>query len=145
LHLFELPSGNPGAAAAPRTAGPTRASWNRLWRKQLGGQVTGIDLRGPQGRVLAATSQGFLLAFDFQGRMLWSRLFPQGLRHLLPVGEEVLVCDNAGRVRFVSLSGEVRESFAMPGPCSIAAKGDADVYLVCGSVVRCFSGIRPGS
>ena len=145
LHLFELPPGNSGAAATPRAAGPTPASWNRLWRKQLGGQVTGIDLRGPQERLLAATSQGFLLAFDFQGRMLWSRLFPQGLRHLLPAGEEVLVCDNAGRVRFVSLSGEVRGSFPMPGPCSIAAKGDAEFYLVCGSVVRCFRGVRPGA
>ena len=103
--------------------------------KRLGGRVTGIHVADPGERVLAATSQGFLLCYDLEGNLIWHRLFEQGLAHLTPMQEGVLVVDDAGGLRWVGLDGPVKELGSLPGPCSFTAKVGDTVCLTSGSEV----------
>ena len=108
------------------------AGWKRRWMKRLGGRVTGIRFLGSDRRVIAGTSQGFLLGYDPDGNPVWHRLFEKGIRHLAPFGDETLVIDDTGNLRAVDASGNGRALGRMPGPCSIAESDSGRVLLACG-------------
>ncbi len=120
LHVFELDEGG---------------EWKRRWMKRLGGRVTGIRFAGSERRVIAGTSQGFLLCYDPDGNPIWHRLFEQGIRHLAPLGNETLVIDNQGKLSTVFATGNGRTLGRMPGPCSIAETDGAGVLVACGREV----------
>ena len=120
LHVFE--HGDGGA-------------WQRRWMKRLGGRVSGIRFVGTDRRVIAGTSQGFLLCYDPDGNPVWHRLFEKGIRHLAPFGDETLLVDDQGNLRIVDASGNARTLGGMPGPCSIAESDGAGVLLACGREV----------
>jgi outer membrane protein assembly factor BamB len=103
--------------------------------KRLGGRVTGIRFAGSERRVIAGTSQGFLLCYDPDGNPIWHRLFEQGIRHLAPLGNETLVIDNQGKLSTVFATGNGRTLGRMPGPCSIAETDGAGVLVACGREV----------
>ncbi len=109
--------------------------WERRWVKRLGGRVTGIRFPGTDRRVIAGTSQGFLLCYDPYGNPVWHRLFEQGIRHMAPFGDETLVIDDAGNLSAVDASGSGRTIGRMPGPCAIAETYGAGVLLTCGREV----------
>jgi len=134
LHLFELVPGRPGVnrTGAKDNLAEALPGWKRLWSKQLGGGVTGIQILGPKDRLIAVTSQGFVLCYDLNGKLLWNRLFAQGVEHLASLGSETVVCDGSGELSMVSLSGDVGTLFRMPGPCSIVLQTDTSIYLACG-------------
>ena len=119
LHLFELEAGG----------------WARRWLKRPGGQVTGIHISGADDRVVAGTSQGFLLCYDLEGERVWHRLSDRGVQHLAPMVGGVLVVDTAGGLRRVNLSGDVEDLGSLPGPCSLAAADDSGVTLASGSAI----------
>ncbi len=120
LHVFELDE---------------EGQWQRRWLKRLGGRVPGIRILGTGQRVIAGTSQGFLLCYDLDGNRIWRRLFDQGIRHLAPLGVETLVIDDQGQLSAVGASGSVRPLCALPAPCSIAEPDGAGVFLACGGEV----------
>ena len=99
--------------------------------KRLGGRVTGIRFAGSEHRVIAATSQGFLLCYDLEGNLVWHRLFERGISHLAPFGNETLVIDNQGKLSTVLASGKGRTLGRMPAPCSIVESHGAGAHLVC--------------
>lgn len=119
LHLFELEDDR----------------WVRRWLKRPGGQVTGICILEAEGRVLAGTSQGFLLCYDLAGEAVWHQMSDLGIQHLVPMGARVLVVDYSGGLRTVGVAGEVEELAPLPARCSLAAADDAGSYLVSGSEV----------
>jgi hypothetical protein len=119
LHLFEFDG----------------AGWERRWMKRLGGQVTGIHILGADDRVLAGTSQGFLLCYDLMGNHIWHRLYDKGIQHLVPMAESVLIVDVSGGLRTVRPSGDVEELESLPATCSFAAADDSGVTLASGSEV----------
>ena len=85
--------------------------------------------------MIAGTNQGFLLCYDLDGALRWSRLFDRGIRHLARLGDDTLVAAASGEVGRVGLSGDVRTECRMPGPCSIVEAGDTGVYLACEQAV----------
>lgn len=134
FHLFEHKQKN---VTDENLEGP----WERLWLKRLGGQVSGIEIFGPENRVIAGTTQGFLLCYDMEGKVLWSKLFDQGIQHVVRQGKDVLVVDRLGALMFVGLSGNVRPLPSLPGPCSIANGAETVIYFVCGTEVWFLQGI----
>ncbi|MBT6145836.1 MAG: PQQ-binding-like beta-propeller repeat protein [Gemmatimonadetes bacterium] len=111
------------------------STWERRWMKRLGGRVAGIHIAAGPERVLAATSQGFLLCYDLEGSLVWHRLFEQGIAHLTPMQDGVLVVDAAGGLSWAGLNGLMKEIGALPGPCSFTARAGAAVCLASGSQV----------
>ena len=111
------------------------ARWERRWLKRLGGQVTGIHVFGTDDRVLAATSQGFLLCYDLLGDLIWHRLLDQGIWHMVPIAEGVLVVDTSGGLTAVTASGSTADRGSLPAPCTFAAAGGSVIYLASGSEV----------
>ena len=109
--------------------------WERRWVKRPGGRVTGIHIAGKEDRVLAGTSQGFLLCYDLEGEPVWNLLFDQGIRHVVREENGVVVVDASGGLRRVSLLGDVEELGSLPGSCSFAGVSDAGVYFASGSGV----------
>lgn len=120
LHVFELDAGG---------------VWERHWVKRLGGRVTGIRFLGSDKRVIAGTSQGFLLCYDMEGNRIWRRLFEQGIRHVAPLGDETLVIDDQGNLSAAGTSGYVRSLGRLPAPCSIAEPDGENVLVACGSEI----------
>jgi hypothetical protein len=120
FHLFELE--NDG--------------WKRRWLKRPGGQVTGIHIFGAEDRIVAVTSQGFLLCYDLNGEPVWHRLFDQGIQHLAPMKDGLLTIDNAGGLLKVDLSGNIEELSPLPSTCSFTAVNDTVVYLASGSELQ---------
>ncbi len=119
LHLFELMDGQ----------------WQRRWLKRAGGQVTGIGIFAAEDRMIVATSQGFLLGYDMKGTQLWHLLFAQGLRHLVPIGNRVILVDDKGGVHLANLAGSVEKRGSLPKPCTLATAYDHGMYFSCGSEV----------
>ncbi len=119
LHLFELEDGQ----------------WQRRWLNLPGGQVNGIGIFAEEDHVLVATSQGFLLSYDLQGTMQWQLLFAHGLRHLVPIGNCVILVDDKGGLHMANLAGQVEKWGSLPRPCSFVIAYDHGVYFTCGAEV----------
>lgn len=113
--------------------------WRRLWLKRPGGAVTGIVIQGSANRMVAATSQGFLLGYDLTGAQQWHLLFDQGLKHLVKIGEKMIAIDSTGGLRIVTLGGQVEKQLSLPGPCSLVSATDDAIYFVCDTVVWRYS------
>ena len=124
LHLFEC-----------KNADSSKNNWTRLWCKRLGGEVTGIVVLGSQDRLVAGTSQGFLICYDLRGDVVWRKLFAQGIRHLALRGAEVLVSDNSVQLSLVTLSGSTRRLSTAVGVTSAMITTETGVYLVSGHTI----------
>jgi hypothetical protein len=111
--------------------------WQRNWLKRLGGEAAGICILATVDRVVAGTSQGFLLGYDLDGEQIWHRLFDQAIRHLVPTptGAEMMVVDASGGIRRVNHFGSMEKMAPLPAPCSIAAVNQAGVYFACNSEI----------
>ena len=107
-------------------------AWKRLWLKRLGGGVTGIQVLADQGRVVAGTSQAFLMGYDLAGNGLWTKLCPYSILDLVPFDEGVLVSDAAGGLMRVGPSGEELARCTMPAACSNLRACGAGVWFACG-------------
>ena len=124
MHLFEFQREEICSDAA--------GNWKRVWMKRLGGQVRGMRILASEGgRVLGGTSQGFLLCCDLRGEVLWHKLFERGLEHLVPYGDETLICDTGGELRAVSPLGDLRSLARLPGACTSATAAGEGVYFAC--------------
>jgi hypothetical protein len=125
MHLFEVERDEPRLNAA--------GNWKRRWMKRLGGQVKGMRIMASEGgRVLGGTSQGFLLCCNLRGDVLWHKLFERGLEHLIPYGDETLICDNGGEFWAVSPLGDLRPLGRLSGFCASASAAGEGVHIVCG-------------
>ena len=120
LHLFE-------SKDADCSRG--KPNWKEVWRKTLGGEVTGIVLDGLQDRLIAGTSQGFLLCYDLDGNPVWSKLFDKGIRHLAAAGGGVLVCDNSGRIRLADPAGNMCDYSDLAAPATCVVPVRDGVYM----------------
>ena len=121
LHLYEL----------DRDAG----EWRRSWLKRLGGQVTGIGLFAEHDRVVAGTSQAFLMGYDLAGNTLWTRLHAHPILAVAPFGADALVTDEAGGLVRVSPDGVERAACSLPHLCSILEPGAGTMYAASGDGV----------
>ena len=122
LHLYEL----------DRDAG----EWRRLWLKRLGGQVTGICLLANHDRVVAGTSQAFLMGYDLGGNTLWSRLHTHPILAVAPFGAGVLVTDEAGGMTRVGPDGIELATCSLPHPCAVLQLGADVAYAVSGESIQ---------
>jgi hypothetical protein len=118
LHLFELAAG-----------------WKELWQTRLGGQVTGIEVLGNQGRLIVGTSQGFLICYDLRANVIWRKMLAGGVRCLARRGADVLVADSLGQLHLVTLAGDVRRLSTDAGAISIMLETEAGVYMVAGTTI----------
>ncbi len=119
LHLYELKDNK----------------WERRWLKRPGGQVNDIQILATENRIIAATSQGFLLCYDLKGEPIWHRLFDQGIQHLAPMKECLLAIDNSGGLRKINLSGKIEDLASLPASCSCTATNSSNTYLTCDSKI----------
>ena len=109
--------------------------WKRLWLKQLGGQVTGIHLFAAQKRLVAGTSQAFLLGYDLEGARLWGKLCAHGIRDMAPFGEGVLISDDAGGLGHMNACGDELAACVLPEACSILQADEPGALLACGQTI----------
>jgi hypothetical protein len=124
LHLFKC-----------NNSDSSNSTWSRLWNKRLGGEVTGIVLLAREDRLVAGTSQGFLICYDLRGNVIWRRLLDRGIRHLAPHGAGILVSDNAGQIIRVTPAGRMRSIPTAVGATSMMVPTETGVYLVAGRAI----------
>ena len=132
LHLFRLAEMGAGGQS-PDGQSVVDNSWERQWMQRLGGSVTGIHIAGAHERVLVGTSQGFVLCYDLDGHLIWHRLLEQGVAHVTPLGDGVLVVDASGGLRRVNLEGVVEQMDPLPTTCSFAVSSTSTALLASGS------------
>lgn len=94
LHLYDLSGIGPGRP-------------EHLFEKRLGGTVTALVIDARRGLLVVGTSQGFVLGYELDGALRWSRLLAEGIVHLLPWDERFIAQQRSGQCCFVSADGEV--------------------------------------
>jgi len=134
LHLFDVDNLGLGLDEQEyhRQFGGNFGDKNRIWLKKLGGTVTGIHIFEHEPCVIAATSQGFVLCFEFHGRLLWHKLFSRGIQTMLEMTKDILAIDETGNGSLLSATGDITAACRFPSGCSAATSDAKGAYVACG-------------
>src|SRR5204862_6113756 len=107
------------------------------WARHLGEPVRAVA--GFAGMIIGATDNGFITAFDPDGRKCWSVQAPNAISHLLALGERCYALSRAGEVLLLSSAGQVIDRAQLGGSpaavqqteqgCLVAAN-DGGLYAI---------------
>jgi poly-gamma-glutamate capsule biosynthesis protein CapA/YwtB (metallophosphatase superfamily)/outer membrane protein assembly factor BamB len=122
--------GTPEVLAGARPGGvwALRGDGTVLWQKETPGAPTAFTIAGvlENRAVVMSTEEGAVVALDPAGVFLWRSPGGGYIRGLSPLESGLLVGDRAGRVRHLTMDGEVLLDAALGGPVPAVAPFDLD-------------------
>jgi len=126
LHLYRVESSN---------LEPKKISCSRLVYNELAGAVTGIALIPYYERVFAGTSQGFVSAYDFQGKELWMEMMEGAVTDIIAWKNSIIVAEKTGKVNIMTLDGKNKAETKLDTETTNILKGSDNLYFISGKSI----------
>lgn len=112
-----------------------KISYSRLVYNELAGAVTGIALIPYYERIFAGTSQGFVSAYDFQGKELWMEMMEGAITDITAWKNNIIVAEKTGKVNIMTPDGKLQASAKLDTEVTNILKGSNNLYFISGKSI----------